>query len=190
VTLYGDRWSGAAAPLALLAGYGALSVLRLVIANVVTAFGRPRLLFGLQVLWLGLLVPAMAIGVRAGGVTGAAAAHLVVIAVVVLPAYLVAAHRVVPGAVTTLARAVRRPAGAAAFAAAVAALVSVLPAPAPARLVVGGALAVAVYVVGLAPTVVPVLDRYGDRLPLSRFVARLLRRFAPSRRAMSAEVAG
>lgn len=189
-TLYGDRWSGAAAPLALLAGYGALSVLCLVIANVVTAFGRTRLLFGLQVLWLGLLLPAMAIGVRAGGVTGAAAAHLVVIAAVVLPAYLAAAHRVVPGAVTTLARATRRPAAAAVVAAAVAAVASELPAPAPARLVLGGTCAVLAYVVVLAPLVVQVIERHGERVPLSRHVVRVLRRVVAPRRAMSVEATG
>ncbi|MDP9883342.1 PST family polysaccharide transporter [Sinomonas atrocyanea] len=91
--LYGSRWEEASPSLTLLAAYGALFVIGLLLANALVAFGRTGSLLVVQVLALLVLAPSLIFGAMWAGLIGVAAAHAVVIVVVVIPAYLVIARR-------------------------------------------------------------------------------------------------
>ena len=80
------------------------------------AIGVPRLVLTVRVLWLAVLIPAMAAGVRLDGITGAAMAHIAVIAPLVLPAYLIALKRVTGVRLRLLGRAAFIPLAAAVLA--------------------------------------------------------------------------
>lgn len=161
ISLYGGRWAGAAPVLALLAPYGALSVLCLLLANVLVGLAKTRVLLLVQLTWLVALVPGMYIGVRVHGVLGAAVAHVVVMATVVLPTYLVTLRRLVGKAVlTSVLRPVARPAAGAAAAGATALVVVALPLPALVQLLVGGLAGCLVHLAVTAPAVQPLLDLF------------------------------
>src|SRR3954451_20165018 len=68
-------------------------VLGLLFANVLISTGRTAVLFGVQVAALVVLVPALAVGVNLRGLVGAGVAHILVISLVTLPAYLVAIRK-------------------------------------------------------------------------------------------------
>ena len=72
----------------MLALYGAVSVICLLLSNLIVGDGHPKLLLLLQLIWLAALAPGMLIGVERNGIVGAGAAHVVVILFVVLPVYL------------------------------------------------------------------------------------------------------
>ena len=92
--LYGDLWMGAAAALVGLAAFGALRVILDLIATFLVAAGATRAVFAVQVWWLIVLVPTMYVAVRSFGVVGAGWAHVAVVVLAVLPAYLMCLHRV------------------------------------------------------------------------------------------------
>ena len=91
--LYGERWSPAAGALAGLALFGGLRIVLDVLATYLTARGAVAPLLWIQVCWILALVPAMLLGIRWGGLAGAGWAHLAVGVLIILPIYLVAAHR-------------------------------------------------------------------------------------------------
>jgi lipopolysaccharide exporter len=93
LTLYGAKWAGSANALSYLSVYSAISMACLLFANIFSSMGRAKILLLAQLIWLAELVPAMALGVRWGGIIGAALAHIVIIAPVVLPCYLLAMKR-------------------------------------------------------------------------------------------------
>lgn len=93
LTLYGSKWSHSAAVLSALTLYAAVSIVCLLFSNILSSMGRTKLLFIIQVIWLGTLAPAMAIGVHEDGIVGAAYAHITVIIPLVLPCYLIAMKR-------------------------------------------------------------------------------------------------
>ena len=66
LTLYGAKWAASANVLVVLSLYGAVSIVCLLFANMLTSFGRTKFLLLLQLIWIGALVPAMALGVRTG----------------------------------------------------------------------------------------------------------------------------
>jgi tetratricopeptide (TPR) repeat protein len=105
LTLYGAKWVAAANVLVILSLYGAAFMACLLFANMLTALGRTRFLFILQLIWIGTLVPAMALGVHQDGIVGAAYAHVAVIVPVVLPSYLLALKRVTGVRLTALGKA-------------------------------------------------------------------------------------
>jgi hypothetical protein len=116
-----------------------------------TSLGKTRFILAVQLLWIGGLVPAMALGVHRNGIVGAAAAHIVIIAPVVLPAYIVALKRATGIPLTMLGRAVLPPllaASAAALAAKVSASAFASP---PVQLMAGVAAGVLVYLALAAP---------------------------------------
>ena len=86
--VYGDRWLPGAGVLAALGVYGALRVVFDVFAGSLYAAGRPRPVLWVQLASLIPLVGAIVIGAHLWGIVGAGWAHVVVAAVVVLPAYL------------------------------------------------------------------------------------------------------
>jgi PST family polysaccharide transporter len=106
LTLYGAKWAASATPLSILSLYGAVFIVCLLFANMLTALGRTKFLLALQIIWIGTLVPAMALGVHKDGIVGAAYAHVAVIAPIVLPSYLLALKRVTGVRILALAKAV------------------------------------------------------------------------------------
>jgi PST family polysaccharide transporter len=151
LTLYGAKWAASAEVLSILALYGATSIMCILFANMLTSLGKTRFILVVQLLWIGGLVPAMAIGVHRNGIVGAAAAHIVVIAPLVLPAYIVALKRATGIRLTMLAKAVLPPL-LAASAAVLAARVSAAQFAGPlVQLIAGVAVGVLVYVALAAP---------------------------------------
>jgi lipopolysaccharide exporter len=105
LTVYGAKWVASANVLVILSLYGAVSIICLLFANMLTSLGRTKFLLGLQLIWIGALVPAMALGVHKDGIVGAAYAHVAVIVPIVLPSYLLALKRVTGVRFTALAKA-------------------------------------------------------------------------------------
>jgi PST family polysaccharide transporter len=105
LTVYGEKWAEAANVLAILSLYGAVFMVCLLFANMLTGLGRTKFLFALQLIWIGTLVPAMALGVHRDGVVGAAYAHVAVIVPIVLPSYVLALKRVTGVRITSLGKA-------------------------------------------------------------------------------------
>jgi hypothetical protein len=93
LTLYGAKWAASAEVLSILSLYGAISVICILFANMITSLGKAKFTLVVQLLWLGALVPAMAVGIHRNGIVGAAAAHIAVIVPLVLPSYLFALRR-------------------------------------------------------------------------------------------------
>lgn len=93
--LYGPRWLPAAPVLAVLGLSTMVRLIQILIGDVLIALGHTRPLLGAQLIWVLALVPAMVVGVRLGGVIGAAWAHIVVGTLVVLPTYVVLLRRAV-----------------------------------------------------------------------------------------------
>ena len=91
--VYGEKWAAAAAALAGLGVFGAVRVVFDLLATYLVAAGRTREVLAVQVLWLVALVPALLVGIRLGGLSGAGWAHVAVALLVVLPAYLLAIRR-------------------------------------------------------------------------------------------------
>jgi lipopolysaccharide exporter len=105
LTLYGAKWAASANVLVVLSLYGAVSVVCLLFANMLAGLGRTKFLLVLQLIWIGCLVPAMALGVHKDGIVGAAYAHVAVIVPIVLPSYLLALKRVTGVRFTALGKA-------------------------------------------------------------------------------------
>ncbi len=107
--VYGERWVGAAHALSLLAMLGLLRVAYGLFYDAMAAVGKRNTLMAIQGIWLVTLIPVLLVGARLGGITGVAAGHVVVAAVLVGPAFLWALSRAgIP--VASMARACLRPA--------------------------------------------------------------------------------
>lgn len=109
LTLYGAKWAASAEVLSILSFYGAISVICVLFANMMTSLGRAKSTLLIQLLWLGALIPAMAVGVHENGIVGAAMAHIAVIGPLVLPCYLVIMRRATGVRLTILAKTVFPP---------------------------------------------------------------------------------
>jgi O-antigen/teichoic acid export membrane protein len=92
--VYGARWAPAAPALTWLALLGALRILFELVYDYFVVLARSRVVFTIQLAWLVALIPALVVGVRADGISGAAIAGVAVAAFVVLPWYLIELHRV------------------------------------------------------------------------------------------------
>lgn len=117
LTVYGGKWAASAQVLSILSLYSAVSILCILLANVLTSLGKAKHILAVQLLWLGALVPAMALGVHRNGIVGAAMAHIAVIGPFVLPSYLLVLRRLTGVRLTVLAKTVLPPLLAAAVAA-------------------------------------------------------------------------
>ncbi|WP_250002928.1 oligosaccharide flippase family protein [Actinoplanes sp. M2I2] len=148
--LYGERWSPAAAALAGLAVFGALRVLFDLIATFLIAVGASRPVLVVQAVWLVVLLPAVIVGQREFGLAGTGWAQVIVCAVLVLPLYAVflRRHHVPLGtfALRLLAPALLAVPAVLAGRWAVTVVSGAFP-----RLLLGGAVTAAVYVVPLLP---------------------------------------
>ena len=90
---YGSKWLGSAGALGVLAVFGAMRVVFDLMATFLIARGGSRPVLVVQLAWVAALVPAMIVGVHAGGIVGAGVAHVVVACCLVLPAYVLALGR-------------------------------------------------------------------------------------------------
>lgn len=148
--VYGRRWAPAAAPLALLVVLSAARVVLELTYDCLASVGRSRAILVIQVLWLIALLPALAVGAHLDGIRGVAAGHVVVVLVLVLPAYLVALRPfgIRAGA---LARSLARPLLGGALMAVVAVLVQQTLRGDLQQLIVGGSLCSLTYAVIVFP---------------------------------------
>jgi lipopolysaccharide exporter len=159
LTVYGAKWAEAANVLVILSLYGAVFIVCLLFANMLTSLGRTKFLLVLQLIWIGTLVPAMVLGVRKDGIVGAAYAHVAVIIPIVLPSYLLALKRVTGVRFTALGKAAL-PAVLASAAAAVAARAAAYPLSSPlAELIAGLAAGGLVYVLCVGQQAIGVFGR-------------------------------
>jgi PST family polysaccharide transporter len=92
--VYGSAWEPAADALVWLAILGALRILYELIYDYFVVLARSRVVFTVQLLWLGVLVPALVLGAHADGIFGVGVAHVAVGMLLVLPLYLRQLHRV------------------------------------------------------------------------------------------------
>jgi PST family polysaccharide transporter len=87
VTVYGAKWRPAAAALTWLALLAIVRIFTEVTFDYILAWGRARAVFGLQLLWVAAMIPALIVGAQIGGIAGAGIAHLLVALAVVVPAF-------------------------------------------------------------------------------------------------------
>jgi lipopolysaccharide exporter len=159
VAIYGAKWAASGEVLAILATYGAASVICTLFTNILASLGRTRLAFSIQLLWLVALLPAMTIGVNRKGIVGAAMAHLVVIGLLVFPCYLAALKRTTGVGFIALIKAIS-PALFAASAAAFAARYAASQFGSPSlQLLAGLAASGIIYVIAVAPQAIELLSR-------------------------------
>ncbi len=164
-TVYGHRWDAAIPVLRVLPAFAALNMLATLTSNLLVGRGHPRLPLMIQTLWLLTLAPAMWVAVDHWAAIGAAFAHVLVIIVVVSPCYLYTLLRWTPVTPRLVVEALGRPFAASVLAAGVAFLASILlPGPAPARLLVGGTLSVAVFSALMWPLIRPFAEPVVARL--------------------------
>ncbi|KOU30128.1 oligosaccharide flippase family protein, partial [Streptomyces sp. WM6368] len=86
--IYGERWLPAARALPWLMALGLVRIGCELAYDCLVAIGRRRSLIGVQALWLVVLIPALVIGARAGGIVGVAHGHVLVAGAVVVPVFL------------------------------------------------------------------------------------------------------
>lgn len=91
--LYGHRWGPAARALEFLAFLGGIRVAAELAYDLLVALGRSRDTMRLQALWVVVLVPALYLCTRVGGIRGTSVAHVAVGCLVVLPAFVLALRR-------------------------------------------------------------------------------------------------
>lgn len=170
--LYGSKWTEAANTLPLLAPYGAIFLITLILGNLLVAAGKPVRLLLLQLAWLVALFPTMVVLVRLGGARGAGGAHLLITSLVAAPAYLWTAYTCVGLRPIVVLRAVRAPFLLASTAGAMAWLLSTALTNALVSLAACGAVGALAYGFGALPLA---LNHFGGRLPGSTRLEALSR---------------
>jgi PST family polysaccharide transporter len=151
LALYGAKWAASAEVLSILSLYGAISIICVLFANMLTSLGKAKFILAVQLFWIGALIPAMALGVHRNGIIGAAAAHIVVIAPLVLPAYIFVLKRATGIRLTMLGKAVLPPLLAASVAAGAARVTSSQFASPLVQLMTGVAVGGLIYVAAATP---------------------------------------
>jgi PST family polysaccharide transporter len=164
--LYGPQWTAAGPVLAILAVYGAVFAVSLLLSNLLVGVGRTGRVFLIQGIWLCTLLGAMWLGVLWFGIEGAALAHVVVILLIVVPTYLLALRPVLPSATRLLWKAVRGPLGAAIVCGVAAYLAMFSLDGTFVRLLVGGTVGLVVYLIVALPMIrehlpARIIDRFG-----------------------------
>jgi PST family polysaccharide transporter len=91
--LYGDRWLPSSAPLRFLAVVMFARMVTALAFDVQTSLGNTSVPLKVNTAWVVILIPALLIGVRLGGITGAAAAYALVAVLVAIPLLVMAFHR-------------------------------------------------------------------------------------------------
>jgi len=85
--VYGAKWVPAAAALQVLAALALLRVLHCIAYDLLVALGGNRVLVALHAVWLTALIPVLLIGTDRDGIRGAALAQLAVAVLVMLPIF-------------------------------------------------------------------------------------------------------
>lgn len=173
VTIYGEKWAGAAPVLGVLSIYGIVTTIGLLLANVIISTGRTGSLFVVQAVALVCLLPALWLGITLGGLVGAGVAHIAVILVATLPLYLGALKRTLGTSPVIVFRSAAWPLAAAALAGLVGWAVSTTLPNAPLQLVVGGLAAGLVYLLLTVRILADVMPAGFARLPAVDAVMRL-----------------
>jgi lipopolysaccharide exporter len=145
ITVYGRTWEAAIPVLEILGVYGAVFVVVSLLSNLLVGTGYTGRVLLIQLAWIGILVPAMALGVKWDGVSGVAWAHVVAVAGIVLPLYLWAVSRQAPHVLSLVGHAALPPLAACAAAVGAAALARALVDGPVVELLVGGLAGGAVY---------------------------------------------
>ena len=145
LVVYGDKWAAAAQTLGLLGLFGTARILVGLLSNLMAALGHSRNVLAVQVSWLVALVPALIVGVHLDGIRGAAVAQEVVGFGFVVPLGLFLVSRCGAGSVPSLARGLAVPVLAGFVVGVAAYLVARLPSTEAARLLIGGTVGTAVY---------------------------------------------
>jgi PST family polysaccharide transporter len=153
VTVYGSTWRPAAAVLPFLAILAFVRVASELAYDFLVALGRSGTTLWLQGGWLCALGVALPLGASLDGIRGVAFAHAAVALVVMLPAYGMALART-GVSIRALLRELARPVIGCVLLALVVLTVNVLTDPSPVRLLLAGALGIAVYL----PVVWPLRD--------------------------------
>lgn len=144
-TLYGREWQGATGALEFLVILGAVRVAGELGYDYLVALGYGRRTMWLQAGWFAALVVFLPIGARLDGIRGVGGAHAAVAVLLVLPAFAFAIRTTgVP--IGVLARAIARPMIGCALLVVVLLEVRWHTSPSLDRLLIGGALGLAVYV--------------------------------------------
>ncbi|XAS70340.1 oligosaccharide flippase family protein [Micrococcaceae bacterium Sec5.1] len=97
IVVYGDKWSPAAPVLSVLAVYGALFSISLLLSNLLVGTGRSGVVFLVQGASILVLVPAVAWGVSVVGLVGAAYAHIGVVLLALILYVLLLRNSLAPG---------------------------------------------------------------------------------------------
>jgi O-antigen/teichoic acid export membrane protein/tetratricopeptide (TPR) repeat protein len=92
--IYGQQWTAAAPALTLLSIFTLFRLVYQLNYNLLAAVGKASLLFSIQIWWLVSLIPALIIGIQLDGITGVAAAQIVVAGVLLCPILLWALSRI------------------------------------------------------------------------------------------------
>ncbi|MDQ3405878.1 MAG: oligosaccharide flippase family protein [Actinomycetota bacterium] len=142
--VYGGQWTPAAVALQVLAVLGLVRILLFIGYDLLVALDGNRVLVGLQALWLGTMLPALIFGTTVDGIRGAAIAQVAVAIVVVVPAFVwIIQRRGVRLRASLLA--IRRPVIGGLLVVGTALVVRSLVENSLAQLLIGGLVAVAVY---------------------------------------------
>lgn len=149
--LYGAHWVPAAEALRFLAFVMIARMFTALVFDIQTGRGRTRVTLWLNLAWLAALVPALWVGANTGGMRGAAAAHAIVAVVVAIPLAGWMLHR--SGVdMRPVLRGVVRPVLAAVVAGLVMLVLSLSLGGPLARLVIGGGLGTAAYLLLALPS--------------------------------------
>jgi PST family polysaccharide transporter len=146
-TVFGAKWLDAAPVLVVLSIYGVVYAFSLLFANVLVATGATMRLLLVQIAWVVVLVPSIIVGLRLGGLEGAAWAHVVTIALVAIPFYLRAVLRSTGEHLAGVLRAVVVPGVAAVLGGGAAWCTAALSSAPFLALLAGGTVGVAVYLI-------------------------------------------
>jgi PST family polysaccharide transporter len=166
-TIYGPQWSSAAPALVGLSVYGAVFVVCLLLANIIISTGRTGMLFLVQVIALAALLPAMAAGVRFGGLVGVALAHIAITAGITFPLYAMLIRRTVSRAPSVIVSALAWPTVAAVLSGLSAWSVALLLPTPVTKFLVGGVVGALVYLVAAAPIIAPLVGPMLHRMPVA-----------------------
>lgn len=92
--IYGPRWLPATDALIWLSALAALQIFFELTYDFFVVLTMSRVVFTLQLVWIVVLVPALAVGARINGISGLAMAEAAVAACLILPWYVVELHRI------------------------------------------------------------------------------------------------
>ena len=144
-TVYGSAWTAAGPVLGVLGVLGSVRIMMVVLTIFLTAVGASRAVLAIQLTWILALLPALVLGVRAGGIVGAGLVQPVVALGVVGPLALALVRRHGGGRLGGLARACLRPALGAALVAVALVVVRLETVPGWRQLAIGIVVALIVY---------------------------------------------